>query len=75
MHLSPFDDLGRVPLSSLESPSRRIGVILSVLFLASLGTVATVPSEPRKRIERITPNRRAEDSRPEEVPLFRSASW
>jgi hypothetical protein len=30
--------------SSRESPSRRIGVILSILFLTSLGTVATVTS-------------------------------
>ena len=44
MHLSPFDDLGRGTLSSRESPSRRLGVMLSVLFLASLGTVATVTS-------------------------------
>ena len=44
MHLSPFDDLGRVTLPNRESPSRRIGVILSVLFLTSLGTVATMTS-------------------------------
>ena len=44
MHLSPFDDLGRGTLSSRESPSRRLGVMLSDLFLASLGTVATVTS-------------------------------
>lgn len=31
-------------LSNQESPSRRFGVILSILFLASLGTVATVTS-------------------------------
>lgn len=42
MHLSPFDDLERGTLSSREPPARRIGVILSILFLASLGTVATV---------------------------------
>ena len=46
MHLSPFDDLGRSSLSTRESPSRRIGVILSVLFLASVGTVATLTSAP-----------------------------
>jgi hypothetical protein len=42
MHLAPFDDLDRGTLSSRESPARRIGVILSILFLASVGTVATV---------------------------------
>ena len=46
MHLSPFDDLGRGRLPGRESPSRRIGVMLSILFLASLGTVATVTSAP-----------------------------
>ena len=44
MHLSPFDDLNRGTLSSREPPSRRIGVILSILFLTSLGTVATLTS-------------------------------
>ncbi len=44
MHLSPFDDLDGGSLSSREPRARRIGVILSVLFLASLGTVATVTS-------------------------------
>ena len=44
MHLSPFDDLTGGALSRREAPSRRIGVILSVLFLTSLGTVATVTS-------------------------------
>ncbi|HTU12053.1 MAG TPA: hypothetical protein VMG08_14275 [Allosphingosinicella sp.] len=42
MHLSPFDDLDGGTLRNRESPSRRIGVILSFLFLASLGTVATL---------------------------------
>lgn len=46
LHLSPFDDLGRRAVSSPESPSRRIGVILSLLFLASVGTVATLTSAP-----------------------------
>jgi hypothetical protein len=32
--------------SSREPLSRRIGVILSILFLASLGTVATLTSAP-----------------------------
>ena len=31
-------------LANRESPSRRIGVILSILFLTSLGTVATLTS-------------------------------
>ena len=44
MHLSPFDDLTRGTLSRREPPSRRIGVILSILFLTSLGTVATLTS-------------------------------
>lgn len=33
-------------LSSRETPSRRIGEILSILFLALLGTVATLTSVP-----------------------------
>lgn len=33
-------------LSNRESPARRIGVILSILFLASVGTVATFTSVP-----------------------------
>jgi hypothetical protein len=32
------------PLSGRESPSRRIGVILSILFLTSVGTAATLTS-------------------------------
>lgn len=31
-------------LSSREHPARRIGVILSILFLTSVGTVATMTS-------------------------------
>ena len=31
-----------------ESPARRIGEILSILFLASLGTVATMTSAPAR---------------------------
>ena len=53
MHLSPFDDLNRAALPSRESPSRRIGVILSVLFLASLGTVATLTSAPAGAHEQV----------------------
>ncbi|HYJ53416.1 MAG TPA: hypothetical protein VEW04_09610 [Allosphingosinicella sp.] len=44
MHLSPFDDLNGGTLADPEPPSRRIGVILSVLFLTSLGTVASLTS-------------------------------
>lgn len=44
MHLSPFDNLETGTFSRRENHSRRIGVILSVLFLTSLGTVATVTS-------------------------------
>lgn len=46
MHLSPFDDLPRGALATRESQSRRIGVIISILFLASVGTVATLTSTP-----------------------------
>jgi hypothetical protein len=42
MHLSPFDNLNRGPLADREPPARRIGVILSILFLTSLGTIATL---------------------------------
>jgi hypothetical protein len=44
MHLSPFDDLDRSIVSNREPRARRIGEILSILFLVSLGTVATVTS-------------------------------
>ena len=42
MHLSPFDDLTRGAVSIREPKARRIGEVLSILFLVSLGTVATV---------------------------------
>jgi hypothetical protein len=41
-----FAGLGRDPLANRESPARRIGVIVSILFLASLGTVATMMGTP-----------------------------
>lgn len=44
MHVSPFDDLDRGTLSNREPRARRIGEILSILFLVSLGMVATVTS-------------------------------
>jgi hypothetical protein len=44
MHLSPFDDLDRGTLANREPRARRIGEIISILFLVSLGTVATVTS-------------------------------
>lgn len=44
MHLSPFDDLNSGTLASRETSSRRIGVILSILFLTSLGTLASLTS-------------------------------
>ena len=44
MHLSPFHELNRGTLSRRQAPSRRIGVIISILFLTSLGTVATLTS-------------------------------
>lgn len=44
MHLSPFDDLDGAIRCTRERPPRRIAEILSILFLASLGTVATVTS-------------------------------
>ena len=42
MHLSPFDNLDRGTLSIREPRARRVGEVLSILFLVSLGTVATV---------------------------------
>ena len=36
--------MGPSLFSNREPPARRIGVILSILFLASLGTVATITS-------------------------------
>lgn len=42
MRPSLFAGLARNTLSNREPPSRRIAVILSILFLASLGTVATL---------------------------------
>ena len=44
MHLSPFDDLNSGTIAKREPMSRRIGVILSILFLTSLGTVASLTS-------------------------------
>jgi hypothetical protein len=44
MHLAPFDDLDTGTLASPETASRRIGVIVSILFLTSLGTLATLTS-------------------------------
>lgn len=44
MHLAPFDDLGRRTLPGREPRARRIGEILSILFLASVGTAATLTS-------------------------------
>ena len=44
MHLSPFDDLDGGIRCKRARPPRRIAEILSILFLASLGTVATVTS-------------------------------
>lgn len=44
MHLSPFDDLNSGTVAKREPSSRRIGVVLSILFLTSLGTVASLTS-------------------------------
>jgi hypothetical protein len=44
MDSSSFANLDRGTRSDRESPSRRIGVILSILFLTSVGTVATFTS-------------------------------
>ena len=44
MHVSPFDDPGRGTRARREPRGRRIGEILSILFLASLGTIATLTS-------------------------------
>ena len=46
MRPSLWADLPRGSLSNRETPARRVGVILSILFLASLGTVATVTGAP-----------------------------
>lgn len=46
MRPSLFAELNRGTLSGRESPARRIGVVLALLFLASLGTVATLTSAP-----------------------------
>ena len=44
MHLTPFDDLDGGSLSDRGPGARRIAEILSILFLVSLGTVATLTS-------------------------------
>ena len=46
MRTYQFADLNRGTLSHREHPARRIGVILSILFLASVGTVATLTGTP-----------------------------
>ena len=46
MRPSMFADLNRGTLSKGESPARRIAVILSILFLTSLGAVATLTGTP-----------------------------
>jgi hypothetical protein len=51
MHLSPFDDLDRATLTSREPRARRIGEILSILFLVSVGMVATMTSAPAGALE------------------------
>ena len=42
MRPSLFADMPRHALSSREHPARRIGVIVSILFLTSLGPVASL---------------------------------
>lgn len=42
MHLSPFDNLDERTVSIREPRARRIGEVLSIVFLVSLGTVAAV---------------------------------
>ena len=46
MRSCQFADLNRAILCHREPPSRRIGVILSILFLTSLGAVATLTGTP-----------------------------
>lgn len=46
MRATQFADLNRGALSHREHPARRIGVIVSILFLALVGTVATFTSVP-----------------------------
>jgi hypothetical protein len=57
-----FSDLNST-LSRRESPARRFGVILSILFLASLGMVATVTSA------------RAGDQQQADVPIAASMPY
>ena len=44
MHLTPFDDLDRDILSDRGPMARRIGEIVAILFLVSLGTMASLTS-------------------------------
>jgi len=63
MRTSMFADLNRGTLSKGESPARRIGVILSILFLGSLATAATMTSA------------RAGDQQPADTPVTSSLPY
>ena len=58
-----YADLNRGTSSGRESSARRFGVILSILFLGSLGTVATVTSA------------RAGDQQPADAPVTSSLPY
>ena len=46
MRPSAFAGVDRVAFSNRETPARRIGVILSIVFLASVGAVASLTGTP-----------------------------
>lgn len=63
MRTSMFAELNRATASGRESRARRFGVILSILFLGSLGTAATVTSA------------RAGDQQPADAPVTASLPY
>ena len=63
MRASQFADLNRATLSGRESRARRFGVILSILFLGSLATAATMTSA------------RAGDQQPADAPVTSSLPY
>jgi hypothetical protein len=63
MRTYQFADLHRGTTSGRESRARRFGVILAILFLASLGTAATITSA------------RAGDQQPADPPITSSLPY
>ena len=63
MRTYQFADLSRGTPSGRESRARRFGVILSILFLGSLGTAATMTSA------------RAGDQKPADAPVTSSLPY